>query len=127
MPASSRIRKRMTNRCPSGSHWNYWIQRTFGGVATKIHPTRRGGRSTNRSVSRVDAEGARSDWRHEYPCRGLQLDLGEADDFGKGQGVKVGLLASRRDEPKRTATIDHLVRMIESHIRKARIRRVDRA
>lgn len=50
----------------------------------------------------------------------VKLNLGEADDFAKAKVWKSALWRHAEDEPKRTATIDYLVRMIESLIRKAK-------
>jgi predicted NBD/HSP70 family sugar kinase len=50
----------------------------------------------------------------------VKLNLGEEDDFGKAKVWKSTLWRHAEDEPKRTATVDHLVRMIESLIRKTK-------
>lgn len=50
----------------------------------------------------------------------VKLNLDEADDLGKAEVWKSQLWRHADDEPKRTATIDHLVRMIKSLIGKAK-------
>lgn len=49
----------------------------------------------------------------------VKLNFEEADDFAMAKVWKSQLWRHADDEPKRTATIDHLVRMISSLIRKA--------